>query len=135
MENQVKLILSNENLFLEVAKAAFDSVDSDGSGQIDSKELELAMAQIAGDMGAEAPSKDDVKEVLEHLDSDKSGKISFDEFRVLIRDVLECMLEAEEEKEKEKEREDSTIKKPQQASCSKKPQQASSESKQSKSHK
>lgn len=113
MENQVKIILANDQLFLEVAKAAFDSVDSDGSGQIDSKELEQAMAQIAGDMGAEAPSKDDVAEVLEHLDSDKSGKISFEEFKVLIRDVLECMLEAEEEKDSQKEKQEQTIKKPQ----------------------
>lgn len=51
------------------------------------------MVQIANDMGAEPPTKDDVIEVLEHLDSDKSGKISFDEFKVLIRDVLEAMLD------------------------------------------
>jgi hypothetical protein len=30
---------------------------------------------------------------MEHLDSDKSGKIDFEEFKVLIRDVLEAMLE------------------------------------------
>ena len=72
---------------------AFDSVDSDKSGQIDASELEKVMAQIATDMGADPPSKEDVLEVLEHLDTDKSGKISFDEFKVLIRDVLEAMLE------------------------------------------
>jgi len=39
------------------------------------------------------PTKEDVMEVLEHLDEDKSGKIDFNEFKVLIRDVLEAMLE------------------------------------------
>jgi Ca2+-binding EF-hand superfamily protein len=93
MSKAIKDILANEKKFTEVAKVAFDSVDSDKSGQIDAQELEKVMAQIAGDMGADPPTKEDVLEVLEHLDSDNSGKISFDEFKVLIRDVLEAMLD------------------------------------------
>jgi Ca2+-binding EF-hand superfamily protein len=93
MSKAIKDILSNEKKFNEVAKVAFDSVDTDKSGQIDGCELEKVMVQIATDMGADPPTKEDVMEVLEHLDTDKSGKISFDEFKVLIRDVLEAMLE------------------------------------------
>ena len=51
------------------------------------------MQQISSDMGAEPPSKEDVKEVLEHLDTDHSGKIDFNEFSVLIKDVLNAMIE------------------------------------------
>ena len=93
MSKAIRDILSNEKKFTEVAKVAFDSVDSDRSGQIDGSELEKVMVQIASDMGADPPSKEDVLEVMEHLDSDKSGKIDFEEFKVLIRDVLEAMLE------------------------------------------
>jgi Ca2+-binding EF-hand superfamily protein len=93
MSKAIKDILSNEKKFTEVARVAFDSVDTDKSGQIDGQELEKVMVQIATDMGADPPTKEDVMEVLEHLDSDKSGKISFEEFKVLIRDVLEAMLE------------------------------------------
>ena len=93
MSKAIKDILNNEKKFTEVARVAFDSVDTDKSGQIDAVELEKVMVQIANDMGADPPSKDDVMEVLEHLDEDKSGKIDFDEFKVLIRDVLEAMLE------------------------------------------
>ena len=93
MSKAIKDILNNEKKFNEVARVAFDSVDTDKSGQIDGNELEKVMVQIATDMGAEPPTKEDVMEVLEHLDEDKSGKISFDEFKVLIRDVLEAMLE------------------------------------------
>ncbi len=93
MSKAIKDILSNEKKFTEVAKVAFDSVDSDRSGQIDGTELEKVMVQIANDMGAEPPTKEDVVEVLDHLDADKSGKIDFEEFKVLIRDVLEAMLE------------------------------------------
>jgi len=93
LSKAIKDILSNDKKFTEVAKVAFDSVDTDKSGQIDAQELEKVMVQIATDMGADPPTKEDVMEVLEHLDSDKSGKISFEEFKVLIRDVLEAMLE------------------------------------------
>ena len=93
MSKAIKEILSNEKKFTEVAKVAFDSVDTDKSGQIDGNELEKVMVQIASDMGADPPTKEDVMEVLEHLDEDKSGKIDFNEFKVLIRDVLEAMLD------------------------------------------
>ena len=93
MSVNVKDILANEKTFNEVARVAFDSVDTDHSGQIDAIELEKVMSQIASDMGTEAPTKEDVMEVLQHLDTDQSGKISFEEFKVLIRDVLEAMIE------------------------------------------
>jgi len=95
MSKAIKDILSNEKKFTEVAKVAFDSVDTDRSGEIDAQELEKVMSQIAADMGAEAPSKEDVAEVLLHLDTDHSGKIDFNEFKILIRDVLEAMLEGD----------------------------------------
>ena len=73
MSSTIKDILNNEKKLNEVAK--------------------VAMAQISNDMGAEPPSKEDVKEVLEHLDTDHSGKIDFEEFKVLIKDVLTAMIE------------------------------------------
>ena len=51
------------------------------------------MAQISSDMGAEPPTKEDVKEVLEHLDEDHSGTIDFDEFKLLIIDTLKALIE------------------------------------------
>ena len=77
-----------------MAKVAFDSVDTDKSGQIDSKELSILMTGISNDLGIAPPSNEEMKEVLDHLDSDKSGKIDFDEFVVLIKDVLTAMAEA-----------------------------------------
>ena len=93
MSDAIKEILNNEKKLNEVAKVAFDSVDTDRSGQIDQEELEKVMSQISQDMGAEPPSKEDVKEVLEHLDTDHSGKIDFEEFSQLIKDVLNAMIE------------------------------------------
>ena len=47
MSKAIKDILSNEKKLNEVAKVAFDSVDTDKSGQIDEQELEKVMSQIA----------------------------------------------------------------------------------------
>ena len=75
-----------------MARAAFDSVDTDKSGQIDQAELTKVMEQISGDLGVDPPSQEEVKEVLTHLDKDKSGKIDFNEFVVLIKDILQAMI-------------------------------------------
>jgi Ca2+-binding EF-hand superfamily protein len=97
MSRTIIEILKSKGKFNEVAKIAFDCVDTDKSGLIDSSELEKIMVQIAIDMGADPPTKEDVYEVMEHLDEDKSGKIDFNEFKILIRDVLEAMLEDKED--------------------------------------
>ena len=93
MSESIKEILNNEAKLKQVAKVAFESVDTDKSGYIDQAELAVVMEQISGDLGVAPPSKDEVKEVLNHLDSDKSGKIDFNEFIILIKDVLKAMLE------------------------------------------
>jgi len=94
----IKDILASEELFNDVAKSAFDSVDTDKSGEIDAKELGKIMKQLAAETNSEPPSGEEIKEVLECLDEDKSGKISYNEFKVLIREVLQNMVEEEEEK-------------------------------------
>ncbi len=100
MTDSIKDILNSDSKLMEVAKAAFESVDTDKSGEIDLPELEQVMAQLAHEMGADLPSADDVKEVFEYLDADGSGTIDFKEFSRLIKDLLiEISLGEEEEEE------------------------------------
>ena len=100
MTDSIKDILNSDSKLMEVAKAAFESVDTDKSGEIDLPELEQVMAQLAHEMGADLPSADDVKAVFEFLDADGSGTIDFKEFSRLIKDLLiEISLEEEEEEE------------------------------------
>ena len=93
MVNAIRDILNDTQKLHEITKIAFDSVDTDKSGSIDEYELERVLSQISSDMGADPPSKEDVKEVLKYLDTDNSGKIEFKEFEVLIKDVLESMIQ------------------------------------------
>ena len=92
----IKDIINDEEKLKEVARVGFESVDTDKSGYIDSKELGKVMEDISKDLGVEPPQPDEIKEVLKHRDTDKSGKIEFDEFVVLIKDVLTAMAEAED---------------------------------------
>ena len=92
MAETLKEILANESKFNEVVKAAFDSVDTDKSGEIDHSEIEAVMKQVSKDLGTQPPSSDDVNEVIKHLDTNKDGLISFEEFKVLIKDVLNAMI-------------------------------------------
>jgi Ca2+-binding EF-hand superfamily protein len=47
-------------------------------------------------MGAEPPTNEDVKEVFKYLDTDNSGFIDYKEFEVLIKDVLESMIQSDQ---------------------------------------
>ena len=92
-ENVIKEIISDDNKLDVLTKLAFQAVDRDGSKLIEQNELEKIMAQICMEMGAEIPSKEDVQEVLTHLDTDKSKTIDYDEFKAFIKDILEGMIE------------------------------------------
>ena len=89
----IKDIINDEQKLREIARVAFDSVDTDKSGKIDNKELSKVMEGISKDLGVAPPSNEEVNEVLKHLDTDNSGTIEFDEFVVLIKDVLTGLAE------------------------------------------
>jgi Ca2+-binding EF-hand superfamily protein len=93
MSKSIEDILKDDKKFTEMARIAFESVDTNKSGQFDVSELYNVIVQIATDFGADSPAKEDVNGLLDHIDSDRSCGISFDKFKVLLRDILECMLE------------------------------------------
>ena len=49
------------------------------------------MNQISIDMGQEPPTKDSIALALSKFDTDKSGKLDFNEFKVLVKEVLTTM--------------------------------------------
>ena len=93
MSSYIKNLIDTPELLDGVVEKAFKSVDTDNSGSIDEQELEKVLAQISSDMGAEPPTKEDVKEVLEELDEDHNGTIEMKEFKMLIKDILKALIE------------------------------------------
>ncbi|KAJ6806252.1 caltractin-like [Iris pallida] len=56
-------------------KEAFDLFDTDGSGTIDAKELNVAMRALGFEM-----TEEQIKQMIADVDKDGSGTIDFDEF-------------------------------------------------------
>ena len=76
-------------------KEAFDLFDTDGSGNIDVKELTVAMKAL----GCE-PKPGEIEKMIADVDDDGGGEIGFDEFlkmmthKILNKDPKEDMLKA-----------------------------------------
>ena len=88
---ELQSLLQNEHKFNKFTSAAFKMADKDNSGLINSEELYNILYTISTDIGANPPSKEDAKEIVVHLDTDRSGTISLDEFKTLIKDILKTM--------------------------------------------
>ena len=93
MAEEYKIILKDEEKINEITRVAFDNVNTDKSGAIDKNQLESMMNQIFSDLSNELPSKKEVEEVFDYLDSNKKGSLNFDDFKVLIKDVIKSMIE------------------------------------------
>lgn len=91
MSLTVEQILADEAALNEVTKSVFESVDTDGSGTIDRRELKAAMTDVARMAGMEAPSEASIDQALTALDQDQSGTIDVEEFKVLIRQLLQAL--------------------------------------------
>ena len=92
MAEDLKQILNNEEILNKVVKEVFEKVNTDKSGEINKKQFEDMMNEISNDLGYELPPKNEVNDVFEYLDSKKQGTLSFDDFKVLIRDVIKNMI-------------------------------------------
>lgn len=89
---EIKEILADEAKLNLVTKAVFDQVDADGSGQIDKHEFKQALHLVAGEAGLPVPTEEQVAAALNGLDADHSGTLSVDEFKNLVRALLEALI-------------------------------------------
>ncbi|KFZ51675.1 Centrin-1, partial [Podiceps cristatus] len=60
-------------------REAFDLFDTDGSGNIDVKELKVAMRALGFE-----PKKEEIKKMISDIDKEGTGKISFNDFLVVM---------------------------------------------------
>eukprot|EP00439_Symbiodinium_sp_Y106_P074934 s1093_g14.t1 len=81
--------------WLQEIKEAFDLFDTDGSGEIDSKELKVAMRALGFE-----PKKEEIQKMISDVDDDGSGTIGYEEFlkmmthKILNRDPKDEILKA-----------------------------------------
>ena len=93
MAEEYKQILEDEEKLNEITKVAFDNVNTDKSGEISKSQLEAMINQIFTDLSNELPTKKEIDEVFDYLDTNKKGTLNFENFKVLIKDIIKNMIE------------------------------------------
>ena len=86
-------VLNDNQRVREITSVAFEAVDINNKGYIGQKELKTLLSSLANDIGKPVPSETEMRDIFEALDRDKSGKISVNDFEILIRSCLESMKE------------------------------------------
>ena len=94
---KISEVLEDPEQIKKMTKAAFEELDTDNSGFIDEDELGILMKKVAKDCNVDAPSKEDIAKALTLVDVNKDGKISLDEFKVLVIEMLNALAAAEDE--------------------------------------
>ena len=74
-----KSMNTNKYQWISDFQAAFNIFDSDGGGEISTREL-LKVFKMLGF----TPTKDELDEIIEVVDQDGSGEIDFDEFLIMM---------------------------------------------------
>ena len=93
MSSYIQQIIDNDEKLNKIIDEAFASVGKQENDSITEEELEKILVQITCDMGAEPPTKEDIKEVMEVLDDDRSNSIEKKEFGKLIKNILQALVE------------------------------------------
>lgn len=88
----IKNILYNDKKLEKISKIVFSSIDKDGSGLLDQKELFIVIQSIYEDLRLKLPSKKELKDIFKLLDRNKSGTINVIEFKTLIKCFLIYLL-------------------------------------------
>ena len=95
--NTIQYILTQKAKIQIVSDLAFDAVDLDENGNLDSDELSLIMKEVAQEMRVKAPTENDIEDILEELDEDGDHSVDKEEFVKLIVMVFEKMLDNEKD--------------------------------------
>ena len=80
----------------EIARKAFEAVDDDNNGYISFEELEACMRNVATHLGQPEPTTEAIRQTTGALDTNYDGKISLEEFSVLVNDLFVAIIEAKE---------------------------------------
>lgn len=70
----------------------FDELNFDHSQLIDRSELRKVLKNIISDAGMDPPLDEYAVKILKHLDINESGTIDFNEFKAIVRRIIEGLM-------------------------------------------
>ena len=86
-KDKIRKRILDENVFGPMVEKTFKDADLDQSGFIEKNELAILLKSIHGTLNIPPPSNEDIEKELRRLDTNSDGKISKQEFRVLVKDL------------------------------------------------
>lgn len=84
--------LSDEKSLIEFATNLFHQVDADHGGQLEYHELQNFIIAFFTSLGTAPPPISEIHNMFQKYDTDKSGRLSFDESMALAKDILGILL-------------------------------------------
>ena len=91
---EIKSILNDPESFNAIVEGAFSSIDTDGSGYIESHEFFELFNSMCKESNIPPPSKAELEAEMTKLDTNGNKKLNIKEFEVFIRTILTALAEA-----------------------------------------
>ena len=86
-KKELRKKILDENIFGAIVDNTFRNADINNSGYIEKKELYILLNKIRQNLDIPLAREEDVNNELIRLDTNKDGKISKEEFRVLVKEI------------------------------------------------
>ena len=84
----IQELLKDPDKIDKICRDYFYCVDKNKNGVLEFKEIRKILAKYAEDTDTIQESDDEIKKAFELLDTNKDGKISYDEFKTLFQSYL-----------------------------------------------
>jgi Ca2+-binding EF-hand superfamily protein len=81
-------IINDEDKFNEICKNTFEKFDKDKSGFIEANEFVQVMKYFCKENNLNIPTQCDTYDKFKSLDKNKDGKLSLEEFSILIKEII-----------------------------------------------
>ena len=86
-KESLKNKITDEKIFNEMLDATFKNADLNQNDTIERNELAILLKSIYSSLGINAPEENEIDEEFNRLDENKDGKLSKEEFKVLVKDL------------------------------------------------
>lgn len=93
-KEEVKKKVMDESVFGPLVDDTFTNADTDKSGFIERGELKSVLNEISEALGIPSPTDAEIDVELKRLDTNNDGKVSKQEFRTLVKDLVMIIVEA-----------------------------------------
>ena len=77
----------DDKTFDEMVETTFKNADLNKNSTIERNELAVLLKSIYGTLGINPPEESEIDQEFNRLDENKDGKLSKEEFKILVRDL------------------------------------------------